>query len=172
MRQPGGIGSRVEWHDPADHIESLLGFRRYFTLENKICKALFDLAQHCPKEWRGIRAKVVRRDREQTAAGALQSAVYAAAFAIQAANMRAAANHVIQSTGAELTKRLQRRVWDEQPSGVSHWIVMPMNVHDELLAPTRKRLAPIVYSTVEEFRKIIPLIKIVWKESMQTWADK
>src|SRR5436190_12408670 len=38
MRQPGGIGSKVEWHDPADYRETMFGFRRYFTLENKICK--------------------------------------------------------------------------------------------------------------------------------------
>ena len=44
MRQPGGIGSKVEWHEPADFVESMLGFRRYFTLENRICKTLFDLA--------------------------------------------------------------------------------------------------------------------------------
>ena len=27
MRQPNGIGTRVEWHEPAPYVESLFGFR-------------------------------------------------------------------------------------------------------------------------------------------------
>ena len=37
MTQPGGIGTKVVWKDPADYAETMLGFRRYFTLENRIC---------------------------------------------------------------------------------------------------------------------------------------
>ena len=46
MSQPDGIGTRVVWNEPADYCETFLGFRRYYTLENKICKALFDLARN------------------------------------------------------------------------------------------------------------------------------
>ena len=52
MRQPAGIGSAVVWASPAEYIETFLGFRRYFSLENKICHALFDLARNVPKHWR------------------------------------------------------------------------------------------------------------------------
>lgn len=175
-RQPGGIGSNVEWHNPADYMESLMGFRRYFILENQICKALFDLATKPPKEWRTINVKVIRRERMQTVSGAVQSALYGGMFQIQAASMRAAKNHEIQSAGATITKHVQRKIWDLQPTGVSSWIVQPMNVHDEILCVTRKgheaELEKVVYNTVETFRPKIPLIKIDWKTNMANWGEK
>ncbi len=176
MRQPGGIGSSVEWHEPADYMESLLGFRRYFTLENRICKALFDLANSPPKSWKAVRVKVRRRDRLQTASGAVQSALYAAAFNIQAQNMRQAANHQIQSSGAQITKKVQRRIWDLQPCGVTSWLVRTINVHDEIHVVTHKKHIPeiesVVHSTVESFRHMVPLIEIEWNSEEKSWADK
>jgi len=177
MRQPGGIGSNVEWHEPADYVESLFGFRRYFTLENRICKALYDLANHPPTVWQTFKIKVQRnQDREQTAYGALLSALYGAAFQIQAANMRAAANHEIQSSGAQVTKTLQRNIWDVQPSGVSEWLVVPMNVHDEVMVPTKpsyiERVSDIVRHTVDSFKSKVPLIAIDWKTHLSSWAGK
>lgn len=176
MRQPGGIGTKVEWNDPADYMESLLGFRRYFTLENRICKALFDLANDPPKQWRAIKIKVRRRDRVQTGFGACQSALYAAAFQIQAAAMRQAANHEIQSSGAEITKAVQKRIWDLQPSGVSPWIVHCLNVHDEIHVVSKPeyvdQIAGVVSDTVESFRSAVPLIKIDWVKKEKSWADK
>lgn len=175
MRQEGGIGSKVTWRTPAEFVESLFGFRRWFTLENKVCEYLFSLANKPPDELKNVKIKVVRRDREQTASGALQSSLYAAAFGIQAANMRAAANHVIQSSGAQITKKTQARIWDLQPAGSHEWIVQPMNVHDEILCPTKDgyqdQVKNIVDSTVEEFRQTVPLLSIGWQD-MGTWADK
>jgi hypothetical protein len=80
MKQPNGIGTRVEWHEPADKIESMFGFPRYFTLENAICKALFEIAERPPEDWLKTKIKVVRRDRLQDAGGAVRSALFAAAF--------------------------------------------------------------------------------------------
>lgn len=176
MRQPGGIGSAVEWHEPADYMESLLGFRRYFTLENRICKALFDLANDPPKQWRDFKIKVRRRDRSQYISGACQSALFAAAFNIQATAMRQAANHEIQSSGAQITKRVQRRIWDLQPFGVNLWAVHCLNVHDEIHTVTRPKyvnqIAKIVNETVESFREQVPLIEIDWNKEEKSWADK
>jgi hypothetical protein len=176
MRQPGGIGSRVVWNEPDDYIESLTGFRRYFTLENKICKALFDLGEHPPDDWSKLKIKVNRRDREQTVTGATRSALFGAAFGIQSANMRAAANHVIQSTGAQITKRLQRNIWEIQPSGINDWQVQPMNVHDEIMCPILPKHIPqlnkIVHDTVESYRDQVPLIGMDWTNYIETWADK
>lgn len=176
MTQPNGIGSQVVWKDPADYVETMLGFRRYFTLENRVCKALFEIADNPPKEWLKIKIKVMRRDREQTATGALRSALFGAAFGIQAGNMRAAANHVIQGTGAGLTKKLQRRIWDLQPSGLNEWYVQPMNIHDEIITPTKPSVVHDVLkikdSFVVEFRSMVPLMAIDWTEKMDTWADK
>ena len=176
MRQPGGIGTKVEWHEPAEYIESMLGFRRYFTLENKIVKALFDLANDPPKQWTSLRIKTVRRERVQTVSGALRSALFAAAFAQQAANMRAAANHVIQSTGAQITKHTQRRIWDQQPYGINHWRVQPMNIHDEIMCVTHpdfvNQVAEVVNETVQSFKDKVPLISMTWIKQLESWADK
>jgi len=174
MTQPGGIGSRVIWKDPARFVESMLGFKRYFTMENKICKTLFDLAESPPKEWLDIKIKVVRRDRTQTAVGATRSAIFGAAFQIQAANMRAAANHRIQSTGAQITKNVERRIWDLQPVGVHPFKVLPMNIHDEIMAPNTDPDAvnQVVSEAVEYYREKIPLIEIEWFNTLTSWAEK
>jgi len=176
MRQPGGLGSAVVWADPAEYIESFLGFRRYFILENKICQALFDLARKPPKNWSGVKVKVVRRDRVQTAGGAVSSALYGASFGMQAANMRAAANHEIQSPGAQITKAVQRKLWDLQPPGIGELRLSIMNVHDELLTVTKPELGDtiveVVRESVESFRPKVPLIGITWHKEMESWAEK
>jgi len=177
MRQEGGIGSKVEWHDPAEYRETMFGFRRYFTLENQISRALFDLAESPPRAWREMRMKVERRaGRVQTAGGAAQSALFGAAFQLQAASMRAAANHDIQSSGATITKMVQRKVWDVQPAGVGPWLVQPFNVHDEIECPCAPqvvdRVSAIVKETVESVRPKVPLIKIDWGTNLKSWADK
>lgn len=178
MTQPGGIGTQVIWKDPADYAETMLGFRRYFSLENRVAKTLFALAQKPPKHWKEMSkgVKVCRRDRVQTAGGAVQSALYGAAFAMQAANMRAAANHEIQSPGAEITKSVQRAVWDLQPAGVHEFLVAPMNVHDEVIVANlphmTDRVAERVTESVEAFRPYVPLIGMDWCKRASSWADK
>ena len=176
MKQPGGLGSAVIWADPADYIETFLGFRRYFTLENRICKALFDLARKPPKSWKECRIKVIRRDRVQTAGGAVASALYGAAFQMQAANMRAAANHEIQSPGAEITKAVQRKLWDLQPAGIHELRIGIMNVHDELMVVTKRELGDEIVdrvrTIVESFRPQVPLIGMDWNPEMANWAEK
>lgn len=176
MTQPRGLGTNVIWRTPADYIESMFGFRRYFTLENKICKALFDLAQKPPPEWRSLKIKVLRQNREQLASGAVQSALFGAAFQLQAGNTRAASNHEIQSSGAQITKRVQRKIWDLQPAGIYKWLLVPMNIHDEVLCPTvpeiREKIKEVVFNTVESFRPKVPLIKMEWKQGLKSWAEK
>lgn len=176
MKQPGGIGSRVEWHEPADKIESLLGFPRYFTLENKICKALFELGEKPPRAWKDLKIKIVRRDRQQFVEGATRSALFGAAFSIQSSSMRAARNHEIQSSGAQITKLVQRKIWDLQPNGVSPWLVQNFNVHDEIMAVVHPSISiqvkKIVRDAVESVRVKVPLIKLEWTIGMNSWADK
>lgn len=176
MRQEGGIGSRITWRNPAEKIESMFGFPRYFTLENMMTQALFSLANKPPPDWRTINIKVQRRDRLQKVGGAVQSALYAAAFAIQAGNTRAARNHMIQSSGAEITKTVQRRIWDIQPCGINDWKVCPFNVHDEIQCPAHPSVVPqlksIVKDTVESYRERVPLIKMDFQSGLSTWADK
>lgn len=174
QRVPGGP---VTWKEPAEYIESMFGFRRYFTLENQICKALFTLAHEPPDDWKKFNFRVRRReDRIQTALGAAQSALYGAAFAIQAANMRAAANHKIQSSGAQITKHLQVVVWNVQPCGVHPWRVRPMNIHDEIQAVTSSLAVSLevkekVRLLVESYRSRVPLIEMEWDLGKTSWAS-
>lgn len=176
MRQPGGRGTKVEWHEPSETIETMFGFKRYFTLENIICKTLFQLANNLPKEFRLVKMKVVRTDRTQTAGGAVSSAIYSAAFNLQGHNKRAAGNHVIQGTGAECTKRVQRKIWDIQPVGIHPWLVQPMNVHDSVMTPVHpdyvNAVTQTVKETVETLRPAIPLIKMPWETYLGDWGDK
>ena len=176
MRQEGGIGTAVTWAEPSDYIESLLGFKRYFTLENQICKALFELAEKPPKEWGNINIKVTRRDRVQSASGATRSALFAAAFAVQSSNMRAAGNHRIQSTGADVTKELEAVIWEHQPCGIHKWHVQPMNVHDEVMVPMLPELVEPVHNSVKQFvektKSIIPLVGVDWMKNIPDWSGK
>jgi hypothetical protein len=176
LKQPGGIGTAVMWTDPAPFSETFLGFRRFFTLENSIVKSLFDLARRPPRNWSKVKIKVVRTDRVQTAGGAVASALYGAAFQLQAANTRAANNHLIQSPGAQITKAVQRRIWDVQPSGVNEWRVAPMNVHDEVMVvmtpEVKEEVAEAVKETVVSYRNLVPLIAMDWGMDMRNWGDK
>lgn len=176
MTQPNGVGTPVVWSEPADYVESLTGFRRYFTLENKITKELFDLAEAPPEEWLKQNSKVVRRDREQTVSGATRSAVFGAAFQIQAACMRAALNHEIQSTGADLTKDLQYELWGLQPVGVGEWDILTLNVHDEIVAPAlpkhTKRCEEIVENFCVRNRDLVPFLAMTWSSNLPDWSDK
>ncbi len=176
MRQPGGVGSQVVWRDPKDYVESFLGFKRDFTLENKICHEMFKMANALPKGWKNHPVKVWRRDRVQSAGGAVSSALYGAAFGLQQANMRAAANHEIQSPGGQITKHAQRAVWDLQPVGVHELVVAPLNVHDEIMCVTHpdyvKRVTEQVRGVVEHYRPQVPLIGMTWNESQANWAEK
>jgi hypothetical protein len=145
-------------------------------LENKICKALFTLAQHLPENWLALEDTIVRSgDREQRIGGAVCSALYGAAFQLQAGNKRAANNHLIQSPGAQITKAMQRKIWDHQPAGVNGWVVAPFNVHDEVLVVTHPDYVDAVSETVKEvvesYRHLVPLIGLEWDKKKLNWAE-
>src|SRR5690606_10945385 len=119
---------------------------------------------------------VRRRDRIQTIGGAVSSSLYAAAFAVQSSNIRTATNHEIQGTGSQITKAVQRAIWDYQPAGISEWLVQPLNIHDEIECPVKEgheeNVKRIVQEKVEEYRPIIPLILMKWKIGFPNWASK
>jgi hypothetical protein len=172
MRQPGGIGTNVVWAEPAEKVVSLLGWPRYFTLENKLTRCLFELAKKPSENLRGLKVKVRRSEHKgvQTASGAVQSALYGAAFQLQAANMRAAGNHRIQATGAGITKACQVAVWLQQPVGCGVLKVQPMQVHDELLSPTKRDLTDVVGPVVERYKSTVPLLKLGWRRALSSWG--
>jgi len=179
LRQPQGIGTEVVWCEPKRFVESMLGFKRYFAMEYSVIRALFELAREPSDELKeackGL-SKVKRRDRLQTVGGAAASALYAAAFNLNAKVMRSAANHKIQSPGGQITKNVERRIWDIQPVGIHAWVVMVFNVHDEVMAPCKPEVVElvksIVNSTVESYRDRIPFISMQWKIGLKNWGEK
>lgn len=178
LRQPGGIGTAVKWVEPKEYVESFLGFRRFFTLEYSIIKVLFGLANNLPDDLKrlGGEIRVVRRDRLQTGAGAACSAIYAAAFNLQSQVMRSAVNHKIQSPGGQITKELQGAIWKIQPSGTFPWLVLPMNIHDEIQCPCDHEVVDkvkgVVNKCVEAYRDKVPLISMKWKTNLKSWGEK
>jgi hypothetical protein len=169
-------GGAIKRKEADDHIESLLGFRRYFTLENYLISCLYEIANNPPRAWLELKAKITRSRRgEQRVGNAVRSALYGAAFATQNGVIRQAANHRIQSTGAGITKAVQCAIWAIQPAGVHKWLVRPMNIHDEIQCPTHpdylEKVEEAVYATVERFRPVVPLIGIDFGR-LNSWADK
>lgn len=176
MVQPNGIGTRIIWHEPIDKLTSIFGFSRSFEVENDWCRFLFMTANNLPDEIKNNKDKVQRkREKEQTVSGATQSAIYAAAFAQQASNFRQGANGIVQSAGAEVTKRLQFNIYDQvQPKGVAEWNAKTMNIHDEVLTASRQpvTVAAITNSTIKTLAEKIPLVKIDWREKIESWDYK
>lgn len=176
LHQPEGLGTKIEWRDPKPYIETLLGFKRYFDLEFQVVRGLYDLAQNPPEDWKNVMGTVARRDLFQTVTGATQSALYGAAFALQNYVARSAINHPIQGTGAQITKRVEREIWDIQPSGYHPWRVIPLNVHDEIMTSVHpdyvEQVDEIVKKSVTKLVPLIPLLRFDWKKGLATWADK
>ncbi len=171
-------GPKFIWVGNENHITSLYGFKRYFDIEFQAAKALFDLANNLPSSWQKADIYVIRNQElgKQKLSGAIMSALYGAANQIQGAVFRQAANHRIQSTGAQITKLLERRIWDLQPVGAHECVVQPMNVHDEVMCPCNpayvSKVDKVVETLLREVEPIIPLVKISWSNKMTSWAGK
>ena len=170
------LGSKIQMNQASEYVDSMFGYKRYFTLELQIIQALVDLAENIPDDWLRLKVKILRRAEKgyQTAGNATRSALYGAAFSVQGAVQRAASNHRIQAAGARVTKVLQHRLWTKfQPVGFAPWQIRPMNIHDELLTVTRPELADAinaeVNACVDEFKAKVPLLSIGWGE-MQSWS--
>jgi hypothetical protein len=177
IEQPDGLGSKPNWkRDPDESVNSMFGYERFFTMENKVLKELWDIGQSPPRAWHAIKTKVIRRDKEQSVVAATRSALLGCMFQLQGANTRAAGNHKIQAAGAFLTKNLQRRIWDFQPCGIVSFLLKTLNVHDELMVPCVAELVQPLEETVTsfkmEYRKQVPLLEISWGGRLRSWAEK
>ena len=130
---------KIIWEEPDGFIESKRlpwqehGFKRSFILEWTVIQGIFRLASELSLPLLQISGTIRRSNRVQTIPNAVRSALFASIFSYQSHVFRAAANHEIQSPGAQITKRLQRLIWDLQPCGISNWVVRPMNNHDEVM---------------------------------------
>ena len=172
--QLGEVGSEIIWTEPKMEIESILGFKRFFTLEWAVIRGLYNLANSPPNDWKEIQGECRRTNRVQTISGAVQSAIYSAIFSLQAHVFRCAANHEIQSPGAQITKYIQRKIWDLQTPGILDWKVRPLNIHDEILCPTvlTKEVLKKVEEGIEKLKEKIPFLKMEWKAALLNWGEK
>jgi hypothetical protein len=169
---------KIRYRDPPEKfIESVFGFRRYFHTEYAIQRMILDLVNNMPKEWKDIKCRVQRRDdKVQTMSGAIASALYGAAFSVQNGVIRASNNHVIQSTGRELTIGMQAEVWSIQPQGIHPFRLTLMSIHDELAvvskAETVSEIQDTITAKVAEQCKTVPLTSIEWFTNNESWAQK
>ncbi len=174
MVQQGGLGSKITWVNPQEYVESFLGFRRYFTMEYMIIKALFELSNNLPPKYFSNKS-IMRGARRQSVTGGVKSAIFAGAFGLQNSIIRAAGNHEIQSPGGQMTKELEDKIWELQPTGIHIWHVKPFNVHDELqvsvLEHLREDLVKIKDDYVEYRKSVVPLIKMDWKDNCSSWKE-
>jgi hypothetical protein len=174
MIQRGGIGSKIEWSEPKDYVESFLGFKRFFTMEYRVMKALYTLSTDLPSKYKSSRI-VKRGQRRQSVTGGCKSAIYAGAFGLQSGIIRAAGNHKIQSPGGQMTKELECEIWSLQPTGIHPFHVKPFNVHDELQVAVRsdkvEQLERIKDSYIEYRKEVVPLIAMDWKSDCKNWKE-
>ncbi len=161
-------------------IESIYGFRRYFQTEYRIQKMIWDQMKEMPEEWQKLTLKVQRdrmnKERVQTITGAICSALSGACFSIQNKIVRAANNHVIQSTGRELTIGMQSAVWETQPQGIHPYRLVLMSIHDELavvsLPECVEEIEQRIEAKVAEQVEKVELTSIEWFTGNLSWAEK
>lgn len=164
-----------EWVDPLNYAESMFGFKRYYDLEIKIMKGLFDISNDLPSHWLSSNETVNRGKYDQKLPAAIKSALRGCIHSIKNGIVRTAMNHGIQASGAEITKGLQCKFWELQPSGFHPWVIRQFQVHDEIVVVCKpevgKLLNKIVDNYIEEKRKVVPLLGMEFKVGIKTWAD-
>ncbi len=179
LRQENGLGTQVNWKEPEKEIVNIFGFSRSFEAEIECIKALYQLAQNLPNEFKKFgNIKVIRRnDRgEQKAHGAIMSALYAGAFNLQSKVMRIASNFPIQSPGGEMIKELQYEIINKfQPRGIHEYNLIILNIHDEIELGHRRELSDsleeLVNNFVERYKKYVPLFKMDWRKNKKNWGE-
>ena len=186
---------KIRFFEPAEmFVESVFGFRRYFTTEYAIQKMILEVINNMPQHLKTAGridhsvtkarsvvsvgyAKVERTEGKfQTLSGAICSAMYGAGFSIQNQIIRASNNHVIQSTGRHLTMGTQSAVWELQPQGIHEFVLTLMSIHDELAVVSKEEVVPRIQEAierkVEEQRETVPLTSIEWYTGNKSWSEK
>lgn len=179
MKQEGG---KIEY-DPPDNpfVESIYGFRRFFTNEYSVQESIITTLKETSALWETLgvdtRDHTIMYERRkgkcQNLKGVIASALFGTAFSIQNGIIRAALNHCIQSAGRSLTLGLQGAVWDVQPQGIHPFKLRVFGVHDESIVVTTPAYAEEVKQAVLlEIRKQhqrITMISLTWGTGLDNW---
>ncbi len=160
------------------YVESMLGFKRHYRIEQHLIKSIWNLIQNQPSLWKEAEIYCIRKQKKgsQFVGNALVSALFGFMFSLQNRMVRTAMNHQIQSTGGQLTKELQVRLWDLQPEGYNDWVVRELNIHDEVMAvcnnqETAGKTKVIVTDFIQEYKSLIPLLGMNWA-NLNGWCEK
>lgn len=160
------------------YVESMLGFKRHYRIEQKLIKSIWALIKDHPQWWDESEIECLRKQKKgtQKIGNALMSSLFGFMFSLQNSMIRTAMNHQIQSTGGQLTKELQVRLWELQPSGYSNWVVRELNIHDEVMAVcdnqvTADKTKVIVNDFIKEYQELIPLLGMNWA-NINGWCEK
>jgi len=154
-----------------DYSENIFGSRRYISFEKYFADFLWSQTDKIAAVAKGDEEKILRRKEKgkQKMVQAIRSACLGAASGLQKAVYRQLGNYPIQSSGAELTKKLMRKIWNQ-------FHVPMMNIHDEIVIPSGyeecyEDIKKTIYSFLIEYRKVIPHLNMEW-ERAQTWGEK
>jgi hypothetical protein len=115
--------------------------------------------------------KLTRREEKgpQTYQRATMSALLGAALTIQKSVARTATNSVVQSTGAQLTKRLMSRLWNV-------FGVPMLNVHDEVIVGHHKnsdyeKINKVVQDWITDWQKMFPYLGMKFSK-LNNWSER
>jgi len=149
-------------------VLDLLGYERRFDFESQVADALWRLGSG------GLvtgRQGMVTRTKEkgaQTLDNAVKSGLLGGAIAIQQAVSRQVCNSPVQSMGANLTKILMARLWNE-------FRVPIFQCHDEVLIPSRDiehtQIRRIQNDFLTKYRSLVPSLNINII-ALDRWSDK
>jgi len=146
----------------------LLGFTRRWDFEAQTAEILWALAKSGIRTGIGGRVTRTKEKGPQSYDMAVSSALYGSAIAIQGAVSRQAGNMPVQSTGANLNKRLGAVSWATHRAP---WL----QIHDELVYPRHPNFSPRILETqqafVEEYRSLVPSLAFD-AHLTSRWSDK
>jgi hypothetical protein len=161
-----------------DEVKDIFGQPRFICLEKALacilwerCDEIASCAQNDPE--RVLRNKLKG---EQTCYQAIRSACLGAASQIQKSVYRQLGNYPIQSSGAELTKRLMVAIWQQ-------FHVAMMNIHDEIITPdyeeiwgvsdkvNKKAISEHVQIFIKKAQEKIPYLSMDF-HAIENWSQK
>ena len=160
---------RREITDPLDYTRS-------FDFEVDTAILFWDMAWNKDKKFKQIfdrleDYKLVRREEkgEQNVQRCVMSAFLGAALTIQKSLARSATNSIVQSSGAQTTKRLMVHLWKK-------FGIPMLNIHDEIIVPKGfEELVPEIKEEVQVFIKSMlhkfPYLGMDFK-AIENWSQR
>lgn len=162
--------SKWKLGEMARYVENAFGTRRHVAFIADFVTYLVDNLSRISIVAKNDSEMLERREgKVQKIQQTIRSAFLGSIGGVQKTLYRQLGNYPIQSTGAELTKKLMARLW-------SKYRIPLMNIHDELICPSgyehlHEKTNVEVTSFLVESRRIIPYLNMEWKQ-IKNWSEK